>query len=585
MTNYTQQLWSIMVFVLLVGLAACSDSPATPAQPAAADNTETGTQAEAAAVPEQQTEPTATAAVSTEETVDEPDVTTESDSEEDDELVSPAETQSEAATTGDLPQQQYGLVVSQLNDRGFNDLAWAGMERAAEELGVAVQFAQDTNPATGQSRINQFINQGYDGIIAVGPEYSSAIKAAAQTNPDIPFAIVDFPNQTANDRGLLFDVDAPAFIAGYLAAGMSQSGTVCTYGGRKIPSVLIFMVGFEYGVEYYNAQNETSVEVLGWTTDPSAPNGGEGVFAGNFTNRTFGETIAEEFAAQGCDIIFPVAGAVGLGTAEVAADNDLTLIGVDADQSLSNPEYADLYLTSVIKHVDRAVFETVSQMAAGDFVGGNNYIGILADGDVGLAPFHSFEDRVPQALKDDLAAVEQGLGDGSITTGWPIGASQIETSLTRGPLGLVALRNATYSDTYTENETAPLVNGRYEETDISDSLPGVLVTLGDQIAYGDLDADGQEEAVVIVVSNPGGSGVFYDLAVMADQDGTPTQVGSAFLGDRIQLKELDVEEGLIKVVMVTQGPDDAQCCPTQRVVIFFGLQNDELVELASQVVN
>jgi basic membrane protein A len=586
MNKYTQQLWLIMAIVLLVGLAACGGP-----QPAA-ENSEPETQTEAA-TPAQQAEPTATpadeaAAEAADQTeVEAPDSDAAESAGSDDEtgdLVSAAETQSETAISAEIPGQQYGLIVTQLNDKGFNDLAWAGMQRAADELGVAVQFAQDTNPATAQARLGRFINHGYDGIVAVGVEYGPAIKTAAEANPNLPFAIVDFPNQSPNDRGLLFDVDAPAFLAGYLAAGMSQSGTVCTYGGQKIPPVMIFMVGFEHGVAYYNEQNDTGVEVLGWQTDPSSPSGGEGVFAGNFTDQSFGQAIAEEFAARGCDIIFPVAGGVGLGTAQVAAENGLTLIGVDADQSLSNPEQADLYLTSVIKHVDQAVFEAVSLMASGDFAGGNNYIGTLDNRGVGLAPFHSFEDQIPQTLKDQLFVVEQDLVLGKLATGWPIGASQIETSLTSGNLNLVALRNTTYNVEYTQNGTAPLTNGQYLETS-ADGAVDILVTLGGQIAYGDLTGDGQEEAVVVVVSDPNGSAIFHDLAVVADQDGTPVHVASASLEDPVQLKEVDVEDDLIKAVMLTLGPGDAQCCPTQRVVNFYGLQNGELVELSSQPVN
>ncbi len=586
MTKYTQQLWLLMAMVLLVGLAACG-----AAQPAATGGNETDTPAETA--PAQQAEPTATP---TEEAVEETAEQTEAEAadsaatepgevdDESAELVSAAETQSETAAAAEMPAQQYGLIVSQLNDKGFNDLAWAGMQRAAAELGVAVQFAQDTNAGTAQARINQFINQGYDGIIAVGQEYGPAIKAAAEAHPDMPFAIVDFPNQTPADRGLLFDVDAPAFLAGYLAAGMSQSGVVCTYGGLKTPPVMIFMVGFEHGVKYYNEQNEANVELLGWTTDPANPSGGEGVFAGSFTDQTFGQAIAAEFAAQGCDIIFPVAGGVGLGTAAVAAENGLTLIGVDADQSLSNPDYADLYLTSVIKHVGTAVFDTVSLMAAGDFAGGNNYIGTLDNGGVGLAPFHSFEDSVPQSLKDQLFEVERKLVLGELSTGWPVGAAQIETSLTSGNLNLVALRNTTYNVDYTQNGVAPLTNGQYLET-AADGSVDILVTLGGQVAYGDLTGDGQEEAVVVVVSDPNGTAIFHDLAVVADQDGTPGHVASAALPDPVVVKEVDVEDGLVKVVMDTMGPGDAQCCPSLHTVSFYGLQNGELVELSSQTVN
>ncbi|MCB0166912.1 MAG: BMP family ABC transporter substrate-binding protein [Anaerolineae bacterium] len=591
---------SVMVLVVALMLAACDSAAPEPAQ------TEADAPAEATVEPVAQAETTneepapadtsEAAAASTEEPATaepaeaEPaakeaaDQATESGMSAIDaiaagSLIPDADIVSEAAAAAAMPVQQYGLVVGQLNDKGFNELAWAGMQQAEAELGVGVQYLQDTNAGTVKTRITQFLNQGVDGIVTVGVEMARATKEAAEANPNVPFAIVDFPDQTATDRGLLFDVDAPAFMAGYLAAGMSQSGTVCTYGGRQIPPVLIFMVGFEQGVDYYNNQNEAEVNVLGWHTDPTIAVGGAGVFAGSFTDQVFGRSIAVEFANRGCDIIFPVAGGVGLGTAEVAAENGLTVIGVDADQSLSNPDYADVYLTSVIKRIDRAVFEAISQMVDGTFEGGSSYIGTLENEGVDLAPFNSFEDQVPQTLKDDLETIRQGLIDGTISTGWPIGVSKIQTSAKAGNLTLAALRNAVYADDYTADGTAPLTNGEYREPDA-----GTVVKLGDQLGYGDLNGDGQDEAVTFIVSDIGGGDILYNLVVVADVDGAPTEVGRAFLGDGIIIKSLAVEKGLIGLVMVTQGPNDPFNAPTQEVIKFFGLQDNELVELASQVV-
>ncbi len=403
-------------------------------------------------------------------------------------LVSEAEAVPTMDATAHLPVKQYGIVLDRVDDRGFNGLAWEGMQRAAAELGVGVKFLQDPDPSTAGMRLKQLLNLGYDGVVTVGFPMAQATKAAALENPTFPLAIVDFPSQTDSDRGLLFSVDAPAFVAGYLAAGMSQTGTVCTYGGQQIPPVMIFMVGFEYGVVHYNEQNGANVKLLGWHTDPSLDIGGEGVFAGSFSDKAFGQTIAEEFAKQGCDIIFPVAGAVGLGTAVVAQAQGLTLIGVDADQALSNPDYAGVYLTSVVKRVDQAVFEVVKSMVEGTYSGGGNTIGTLENGGVDLAPFHSFEGKVPQALQDQLAQVRQELLAGNLFTGWPVGISRVQTSLNAGNLDFVALRNGTYQVEYTAAGTSKLAFGEYRETD--DSGVETVIKLADQIAYGDLNGDG-----------------------------------------------------------------------------------------------
>ncbi|MFN8458366.1 MAG: hypothetical protein U0401_27550 [Anaerolineae bacterium] len=257
----------------------------------------------------------------------------------------------------------------------------------------------------------------------------------------------------------------------------------------------------------------------------------------------------------------------------------MTVIGVDADQAVSNPDYAAVYLTSVVKHTDLAVATTVKNMAKGTFGAGSNYIGTLADGGVDLAPFHSFEDKVSQALKDELSQIRQGLIEGKLSTGWPVGASKIQTSLTAGNLNLGALRNATYQVGLNEPITATLTNGQY-----LDPANSLTVTLGDLVAYGDFTGNGQDEAVVFVVSNYGGTGQFHDLVVMTDQNGVPTQLASAPLGDRVQVHSISVKKDLIVVDMVQAGPNDAACCPTQEVVKVFGLKDGQLQELSSQEV-
>lgn len=545
-------IWSLII-MLLLAVTACVGVAPTPEQSAAV-----------------QTTPAAT---------EEAEVTPTSEATIEESLVPQAETTFEATAVAGALEKQFGLVAARIDDRGFEQLAWEGMQQAGTEANAHVQALPNADPATAGSRISQFLNNGFDGVVTVGFEMAQATKAAAEANPTVPFAIVDFPSQAPNMKGILFDVADPSFMAGYLAAGMSQTGTVCTYGGVPIPPVLIFMVGFEHGVEYYNQQKEAEVNVLGWRTDPAIDIGGEGIFAGDFGNPAFGQTIAAELAGQGCDIIFPVAGATGLGSAEVAQANNLTVIGVDADQAVSNPDYADVYLTSVVKHTDLAVATTVRNMVQGLFGGGSNYIGTLADGGVDLASFHSFEDKVPQPLKDELAQLRLDLMDGKLDTGWPVGASKIETSLTAGDLNLAALRNATYEVGTQDKVTATLTNGEY-----LDPANSLVVAMGDLVAYGDLTGDSQDEAVLFLMTDYGGTSRLYDLVVATDQNAAPVQLAAAALGDRVQVRSISIKEDLIVVYMVEAGPDDADCCPSQEVVKVFGLNEGQLVELSSQQV-
>ena len=376
-------------------------------------------------------------------------------------------------------------------------------------------------------------------------------------------------------------------MAGYLAASMSETGAVCTFGGAQVPPVLIFMVGFEHGVLYYNEQNGANVQVLGWQTDPANGVGGEGTFIGSYTDQDAGRAVAENFFDQGCDVIFPVAGGAGLGSAAAAQERGLAVIGVDADQTQTAPEYADVYLTSVLKRIDAVVFEAVRLIHEGTYEGGVNFIGTLTNSGVGLAPFHSYEDQVPEQVQADLAEIEQGIIDGTISTGWPImqsggiAASAAKAVPVDARITPQMLQNAEYPNEFTQNGAAPLVDGEYREPAAPGSAMETVVTLSDVAAYGDLNEDGFEDAAVVTITDPGGSGTFYTLVAVLDKNGLPASVATVALGDRIKLNSLNIESGAIVVDMVTQGPDDALANPTQPVVRTYALQYS-LAEAGSQ---
>jgi basic membrane protein A len=222
--------------------------------------------------------------------------------------------------------------------------------------------------------------------------------------------------ELANVRGLNFQTDEAAMLAGYLAAGMTKTGKVATYGGMQLPTVTIFMRGFEAGVKYYNEQKGTNVEVLGWDSATDS-----GVFTGNFDSLDDGRANAESFVQEGADIIMPVAGPVGLGSAAVCKETGACLIiGVDADWYDTAPEYKDVELTSVLKKIDVAVYNTIIDTMTDKFTGGT-VVYTLKDGGVDIAPFHEFEDDVPAELKTELDALKQAIIDGSVTVDGVLG--------------------------------------------------------------------------------------------------------------------------------------------------------------------
>ncbi len=299
--------------------------------------------------------------------------------------------------------------VGGIDDKSFNQTAWAGVQRAIDELGVTGVFLESQQQTDYEKNLNELVAQKKDLIVTVGFLLADATKAAAEANPESKFAIIDSNSSAPNVKGLLFDTSQPGFLAGYLAAGMTETGTVCTFGGLNIPPVTDFMVGFTHGANYYNQQKGAEVEVLGWD---NAAN--DGVFAGNFESTDDGRRLAEVFFDEGCDVIFPVAGPVGLGSAAAAQERGLMMIGVDSDQFLSAPEFGDVFLSSVLKKMDASVFDTIAALVDGSLTLGDDYLGTLANDGVGLAPYHDFEDKVPAELTAQIEQVIQDIIDGKI---------------------------------------------------------------------------------------------------------------------------------------------------------------------------
>jgi basic membrane protein A len=292
-----------------------------------------------------------------------------------------------------------------IDDKGFNATAWAGMEKAGTDLGVDVTYLESQQQTDYAVNIQELIDQKTDLIVTVGFLLGDDTATAAKANPDTKFAIVDYAYDPVipNVLGLTFQTDQAAFLAGYLAAGMTQTGVVGTFGGIEIPPVTIFMTGYKAGVDYYNAQKGTSVKVIGMD-----------VFAGNFESTDDGRRIAEDLISEGADIIMPVAGPVGIGTAQVITENPGTmLIWVDTDGCVSLPDFCAVTLTSVMKNMDVAVYDAVVAAHDGTFEGGF-YSGTLENSGVGIAPLHEFESVVPAELVAELETIKAGIIDGSI---------------------------------------------------------------------------------------------------------------------------------------------------------------------------
>ena len=319
------------------------------------------------------------------------------------------------------------------DDQSFNQSGKEGLDAAAEELGVEpveVESQADTDYATNVSNL---VSQGCNITIGVGFLLEDAIQAAAEENPDTNFALIDSafsdadfnPVELDNAKPILFNTAEASYLAGYLAAGMSESGTVATFGGLQIPSVAVFMDGFADGVDKFNEDNGTDVNLLGWDKEAQ-----EGAFSGDFENQSQGQTLTEQFISQGADIVMPVAGPVGLGAAAAASEADgVHIIWVDSDGYLTASEYSDLMLTSVMKEIGAAVETTVTEAVDGGFTN-EPYVGTLENDGVGLAEYHDMAgdvegmmvtgpDGEEMSLAEAVTMLEEMVVSGDVTVESP----------------------------------------------------------------------------------------------------------------------------------------------------------------------
>jgi basic membrane protein A len=307
------------------------------------------------------------------------------------------------------------------DDKSFNQAGYEGLTQAKNDLGIEtaeVESAADTDYAPN---IDSLVSQNCDMVIGVGFLLEDPVQAAAEATPDTNFALVDSsfsapdfsPVELENGKPILFDTSQASYLAGYLAAGMSQTGVVATFGGIQIPSVAIFMDGFADGIVKYNEDNGTDVKLLGW--DKAAQTGS---FTGDFDNQANGQNLTKGFIDQKADIILPVAGPVGLGAAAAAKEaGNVNIMWVDSD-GFETTEYGDIIITSVMKQIGPAVFDTIKESAETEFDNAP-YVGTLENDGVGLAPYHDFDSKVPAELKSKVDELKQQIIDGDITVESP----------------------------------------------------------------------------------------------------------------------------------------------------------------------
>ncbi len=308
-----------------------------------------------------------------------------------------------------------GLVtdVGEVDDKSFNQSAWEGAQQAAEKYDAAqVDYIETKDAKDYAANMQLFLDQGFDVIVTVGFAMGEATAIAAQENPDTFFIGVDqfqtfqFDEDASNDIpnfvGLVFNEDHSGFLAGALAAMLTETDTLAgVYGTDLVPPVVAFKEGYEAGAAYINPD----ITVIS-TYHP----GGLDVA---FTDPEWGATTAAQAIDNGADVVFGAGGKTGNGAIiEAAGQDGVFCIGVDSDQWFTVPEAHPCLVTSAMKLITPGLVNLFDLYVEGNTPLGNYY------GAAGLAPYHDFESIVTaemQATIDELAA---GLADGSITTGY-----------------------------------------------------------------------------------------------------------------------------------------------------------------------
>ncbi|MGL5351231.1 BMP family lipoprotein [Cetobacterium sp.] len=271
-----------------------------------------------------------------------------------------------------------GLVLSTggLGDKSFNDSAYRGLEMAKKDLGIDFKYVEPKNSLEDEEFLREYAEAGYDFIIGVGFPMRDAIENVARDYPELKFAMIDNTTSEENVKNLLFRESEGSFLMGALAAMMSKNGAIGFVGGIDIPLINKFKDGYEEGAKYINPEIKVLSAYIGGTSA--------------FSDPLKANEMATMQIKQGADVLYHAAGGSGLGVLEAAKDNGIYAIGVDSDQ---DDFVKGTVLTSMMKNVDIAVYNTVQSILNNEFIGGDFYYG-LEEGGVGTTDFRNTKDII-----------------------------------------------------------------------------------------------------------------------------------------------------------------------------------------------
>ncbi len=266
-------------------------------------------------------------------------------------------------------------------DKSFNEAAYTGAKRWADETGGTFREIELTSEAQREQALRRFAEAGNNPIVMTGFAFGNVLTEVAPDYPDTSFAIIDMVVDAPNVRSVVFNEHEGSYLVGMMAALASESGTVGFIGGMDIPLIRKFACGYVQGVKAVNADATVIQNMTG--TTPAAWN--DPVKGGELTKAQI---------SQGADVIYAAAGGTGVGVLQAAADADVLSVGVDSNQNHLHPGKV---LTSMMKRVDNAVYNAMKDGPG--FETGFNVMGLANDG-----VDYALDEHNASLVSDDMKA-------------------------------------------------------------------------------------------------------------------------------------------------------------------------------------
>ncbi len=283
-------------------------------------------------------------------------------------------------------------------DKSFNEAAFEGVKKFQKDFGVEIKEVEPTNEAQVEQGLVKLARRGSSPIVAVGFSQANAVATAAEKFPETQFTLIDMVVEKPNVRSIVFKEHEGSFLVGALAAMKSETGKVGFIGGMDIPLIRKFGCGFEQGAKFVNPKAEVFSNMIGST-------------GAAFNNPGKANELAKSQIDSGADVLFAAAGSSGSGVYQAAKDRHKYAIGVDSNQNYIHP---GTMLTSMVKRIDVAAYNTWKAAKDGQWASGVEVLG-LAENGVDWALDENNRDLVTAEMEAKVNQIKADIIAGKIT--------------------------------------------------------------------------------------------------------------------------------------------------------------------------